>query len=160
MNEQDRSSLSEAGRARREAMLGELVGQMQRLHHRRRVQRTAAASACMVVLLIGLSLLAMPARRPGADSPPMVVAPKPAPGISIEIVRTDPSILQRFAVRTTSRAILLDDEALLDELVAMGRPAGLIRSGDRVWLTADVVDQPPAEDHMAPPPAPPRPSSL
>jgi hypothetical protein len=157
MSEQDRSSLSETGRARREAMLGELVGQMQRLHHRRRVQRTASASACMVVLLIGLSLLAMPARRPATHLPRVAQTPKPAADASIEIIRTDPSILERFAARPTSRAILLDDEALLDELVAMGRPAGLIRSGDRVWLTADVVGRHPAEDES---PLPRPPSSL
>ena len=153
MNEQDRSSLSDAGQVRREAMLGEIVAQMQRLHRRRRAQRTAAASACMVVLLIGLSLLAMPAREPATDSPPMVKAPEPAPKTSIVFVRTDPSVLQRFAARPTSRTVLLDDEALLDELAAMNRPAGLIRVGDRVWLTADVVDARP--DRARPPESPP-----
>ena len=155
MNEHDQSPLSDAGRARREAMLGELITQMQRLHRRRRVERTAAASACLVALLIGLSLLAMPARGPATHLPRVAETPKPAADASIEIVRTDPSVLQRFAARTTSRAILLDDEALLDELAAMGRPAGLIRSGDRVWLTADVIDQPPANGDMSPPPPPP-----
>jgi len=153
MNEQDRSSLSDAGRVRREAMLGEIVAQMQRLHRRRRVRRTAAASACMVVLLIGLSLLAMPARGPAPDSRMVVEKPEPAPGVSIEIVRTDPSVLQRFAARPTSRTVLLDDEALLDELAAMDRPAGLIRSGGRVWLTADVVDA--RLDRARPPESPP-----
>jgi hypothetical protein len=156
MNEHDRSALSDAGRARREAMLDELVVQMQRLHRRRRAQRTAAASACMVALIIGLSLLAMPARGPAIDTPPIVQARQPARETSIEIVRTDPSVLERFAARTTSRAVFLDDEALLDELAAMGRPAGLIRSGDRVWLTADVIDRHPDDDDGPPSP----PSSL
>jgi len=153
MNEQDRPPLTATGRVRREAMLGELLVQMQRLHRRRRSQRTAAASACMVAMLIGLSLLAMPARRPSADTPILADAPTPASKISIEIVRTDPSILDRFAARPTSRAVLLDDEALLDELAAMGRPTGLIRVGDRVWLTADVVDARP--DRARPPESPP-----
>lgn len=70
------------------------------------------------------------------------VAP-PAPvnrAVVIRTVRTDPSIVERYRATSVDRAVRLDDEALIDTLASIHRPAGLIRFGDRVALSAPVTD--------------------
>ena len=58
----------------------------------------------------------------------------------ITIVRTDPSILERYVSHTTSKIESINDETLLASLASLGRPAGLIRYDGRVRLTTDVTD--------------------
>jgi hypothetical protein len=44
---------------------------------------------------------------------------------------------------------MLDDEALLEELAAIGRPTGLVRAEGRAWLTANVANPPPDDEPTA-----------
>ena len=59
---------------------------------------------------------------------------------SVRLVRTDPTIVERWSASPPGRIIRADDGALLDALSAVGRPAGLIRTGGTVRLTAQVAD--------------------
>jgi len=153
MNERETPMLSSEGRARREAMLGELVVTMDRIHRRHRARRRTVACAGIVLLIASLAVLALsPAqRRPregtlvrddDLEEPitvPVGVEPTES-GPRDWIVHTDPAILQRVAVTPTVRILRVDDDGLLDMLAAMNRPTGLIRCGGRVRLTAEVVD--------------------
>ena len=150
-------TLSPAGLARRDEMLGELMGSMRRLHRRRRSARRAISAAVFVTLVAGLSLLARP--RPVAEEAPIAVVeessepevPDASPRrINIELVRTDASVLARLATSPASRATELDDQALLSELAAMDRSAGLIRMGGRAWLTGNVTDPRGDDDRALP----------
>ena len=113
--------LSPAGRARRDAMLGELVQAMRQLRRRRQRRRTAASAVIVLGLLAaGLWVTGRPeiTRRDGIgvhDAPD-------APAVTPIRIRT------------------IGDEELLALRAEMGRPAGLIRSEGRVWLTSDVTD--------------------
>jgi hypothetical protein len=161
MNEHDQSHLSASGRQRRARMLEELTTTMRCVHRDRRLRRRAAAGTFMIATLVALSMLSMPERASVGERLDMVLTPpQPTPGSSepsVRIVRTDPSILDRYVSRPSSSAIIVDDEGLLETLAAINRPAGLIRSEGRVWLTANVVD--PRDDDDRQPIADP-PSSL
>jgi hypothetical protein len=150
MIEQDRRSLAPIDQAHREAMLEDLVMRMQRLHRRRRARKTASAAGCLLLLTMTLALSAVTGRRPLPRRP--IVAEADTPAVDVRIVRTDPAVLDRYVAEPGSRAIIIDDEALLNELALIGQPAGLIRMGNRIWLTADVVG---GEDEDGEPPKPP-----
>ena len=151
MNDQRDIQLSPAGEARRDAMLGELIGTMRRVHRRRRTRRAALATACMIALSGSLTALVLLSQSPPQQGERLVEGPRPSAVFAM--VSTDPGVLQRYGARPTSAVQLIDDDALLAELTAIDRPTGLVRSGGRVWLTENVVDSD-AED---PPPAPPTP---
>jgi hypothetical protein len=126
--------LSDAGRERRDLMLDELVGRMHRRHAARRVRRSAAAGLVLAAAA-GIAVIG-----------PLRVAPEPARVATpdagapdIRVVRTDPAVLGRYEHRPATRIERLDDEGLLDTLLELKRPAGLIRRGGRVWLTANVT---------------------
>ena len=55
MNEHERSHLTPDGEARREAMLDELVGAMQRVHHGRRVRRRVASALAVLTIFAGIA---------------------------------------------------------------------------------------------------------
>lgn len=148
--------LSEAGSARREAMLGVLGNALAARVRRRRVWRAGGA---MAVLLAGVAIVI--AVRPVRIAAPTIVAapapapaPSPAPGpapaapalamryATFREVQTDPRILEG---ETQSRITVIDDSRLLRELREMGHPTGLIRTRGSVVLTADVA-KPPRHD--------------
>ena len=152
-------ALSTSGVARREAMLAELQGGMSRLHRARNARRRAACLAVPAVLLAGLIWLRWPLQRPpnapvaarsNPSERPEVAPVEPVgsegfPAIRIVRVFTDSSATDRFRANVGSRASRISDEDLLDTLAAIDRPAGLVRSGDRVWLTRAVADEPSAQ---------------
>jgi hypothetical protein len=140
-SETDDIILSPAGESRRDAMLGELIGTMQRVHRRRRTRRAAMAFGFMLALMGGLTSLVLLSQSTPRRAEMIVEAPPPRPSAVLEVVRTDPTIVDRYAIAPSSSIRMLDDEALLTELAAMDRPAGLVRSDGRVWLTTDVVDE-------------------
>ena len=144
MNDQQRESLTESGQTRRDTMLGDLTTAMRKHHRAKRARRSAFASLCLLGLIAGLAFLQWPRAQAPTDEI-IVIDDQPAPVVIIQYVRTDPNILDRYSVRPTSRVTYLDDEALLAELVAIGRPAGLIRMGDSVRLTVDVTNPLPKE---------------
>lgn len=144
--------LSSAGLARREVMLGELVGVMKRTHRGRRVRRRLLATGggvCLVFLLIRLALLGAsdpsdPARiaeNPTGSSEVVYPAEAPSRPASITvIVKTDASILERCRAEPTQRIVRMDDSMLLETLASINRPAGLIRYGGQTRLSTPVTD--------------------
>ncbi len=161
-------SLSSAGQRRRDAMLDELVSTMHRTHRIRRVRRATLASAGMILLIISLSMIALPDRSPSSGERSFASQPQandatqgnvpsqsPESRLASFIVRTDPTILDRVTITPASHVAYLDDDELLRELAAINRPAGMIRTAAGVRLTVDVTD--PIEPAA---PLPPESSSL
>ena len=132
--------------SRKSAMLGELLDDMERVHRRRRAMRRvrSAGGALVILLALVVLLLPEPATRiePGDSDGTNRIVAEAAPRSTVEIIRTDPGVLDRYAARPATRVRIIDDDELLAELAAMNRPAGLIRMGGEVRLTADVVDPP------------------
>lgn len=127
-------ALSQAGRVRADAMLTSLTAHMQRTHRNRRARRRAATIAAPTLLAVAaVALMRFPSRSPRSDTSPAprVIARAEPTGPLITIVRSNASIVEQVAI---------SDNQLLDTLAAMDRPVGLVRSGDRVWLTRDVTD--------------------
>ena len=157
----DNVQLSEAGAARRDQMLHDLIGEMKVVRRQRRLRRNVAiASVPMIVIGVGLMVWLIGggnSKRPTNDQPSQIVvndgsqndgsrdlpAPQPAQAhrsMVVEFVKTDSQIAERYRAAALPRVVMLDDAALLDALVQLDRPAGLIRSEGRTWLTADVTD--------------------
>ncbi len=145
-------SLSAEGRRRRDAMLGLLIGDMQTIHRRRRTRRHMAASAMMVVTVVGLAMLIQDFRGHASREADHVQlaqqSTSAATGASggsgsrsiIEFVKTDESLVERLRSASVSKIDVLDDQSLLTALSDAGRPTGLIRAEGHAWLTSDVVD--------------------
>lgn len=138
----------------RDAMLQELIASMQALHTRRRRRKRIGAMCILVAMLGGVMLLALPQHRT-AEQPSRVQQiaeqthepehhdkPHAEPRrVNIAIVSTDPDAVQRYAVGDVPRIVqIVNDDQLLASLAAVGRPTGLIRSENAVWLTAAVTD--------------------
>lgn len=112
---------------RREAMLGELLDVMRR-HHRRRRRRRAAASFTLLLAAGAVAVVAYqtpqrPARGPAESNG--------AP--------SRPTVRVVTAADRTDRIRSIDDDELLHRLWEIDRPAGLIRVGDRAWVTGAVA---------------------
>lgn len=151
MNDDFRTELSEQGRARRDAMLAELQSRVVRTARVKRV-RSGVLAAAALGLIASLAVLLTPHRVAPPASPvadlsepttiPVEAAPFAAP--TILVVRTDPDVLGRCRASPdgiAARVERIGDDELLAELVAIGRPAGIIRSQGRTWLTAAVTDK-------------------
>ncbi len=123
MTERSRTTLSPAGRARRDAMLDELVGYMRRTHRLKMIRRRLVDAVAVVGLgmLLGIAAWVFGSHGPSDDPPGggLVESSRPA---------------DRVLVRQ------IDDSELLRMLAEIGRPAGLVRSESRVWLTNAVTD--------------------
>jgi len=148
--------LSPAGRARRSAMLADLLGAMQTLHRRRRAQRrivTAASCACILVAAVLLAAPLLNSRSVAPENDLRVEnipgpAPLPAPELVNSVphpplivrITTDPAILDRYRADPPRIVQRVGDEELLRTLAAIDRPAGLIRIGEEVRLTSPVTD--------------------
>lgn len=154
-------NLSAAGRRRRQAMLGELLDDLGTLRRTRAERRRMAMSGAVVAGVGAAVLLSIVGRGPMSPGPRprgwpvgtgMIATAPQAPGVlavtdpSISgrwCVRTDPDALRRYSGAAPVGAVIveaIDDRSLVNELEAIGRPAGLIRSGGRVWLTAIVAE--------------------
>lgn len=141
----DVPALSASGRARREAMLGELEAALDARVRRRRIIRAGG-----LAILIGsagvLALMAMPPSAPSSGGQPVAQGAGTSPAgltmryASLRVVETDQAILERNG--EGGRIVQIDDERLLDGLRALGRPTGLIRTRGTVVLTADIGVKP------------------
>lgn len=69
------------------------------------------------------------------SSPPCAVRIVTTAGTSLADFAPDPAAMARVTIRS------LSDEELIDALAAIGRPAGIIRMGGKVWLSAAVTDE-------------------
>lgn len=172
MNAPRNEDLREAGRRRRDAALNDLLGYMNSVHRARRLRRRSAATALLLALGAGILFLALPTKRsdhtiapiaiddapmdssdlaevdsPSAPEPLRIDGPEP---VNIVVVRSDPSIVERYRADVTEythiRVHHLSDEELLRELAAMGRPTGMISMGGKTWLTEDVTDDWPSNE--------------
>jgi hypothetical protein len=114
-------------------MLDELIVAMRHHHRRRRQVRTAAAWGLLLAVAGGTWIVrAQQVSRPeGLDGPsvgpPLVAAPTPR----VERVSGD---------YRTGIVKVIDDDELVLRLAEIDRPAGLIRTEGRVWLTSAVAD--------------------
>ena len=59
----------------------------------------------------------------------------------VQLIHTDAASAQQHMVKTHDVIAVLNDDELLALLAQIDRPAGLIRTAERVWLTQDVTDQ-------------------
>ena len=134
--------LSATGRARREAMLNDLIAAMRRTHRHRSRRRRAAGILAIVLVVIGFAWAAG-LHLPGASQTTHVVGRGPVgPGSAVDSVvgrSTQAVRIVRHAHRT-GRVRVIGDDGLLRVLDDLGRSAGLIRSEGRAWLTDAVAD--------------------
>jgi hypothetical protein len=155
MTDEFTDQVSAGGAERRKRMLPELMQQMKQVHRARRVRRRAVAVTVPVLVVVLSAVAWQVVSRPSAHQPHESAANSnpfklhdisqhqaPGPTVSIVRVQTNPGIVERYRAASVPRAIVLDDDALLVALADLNRPAGLIRSEGRVWLTADVIDAP------------------
>lgn len=127
--------MSEQDTRVRDAMLVTLTDAMRRLHRRRRRLRHAAA-ALVAVAAAGLAWTMASPRQGDTRLTHVTQSDRPAPA-----PETRSRVLVVRQEARTGRIRLIDDQDLVTRLNEIGRPAGVIRSGDRVWLT-DVVTDP------------------
>lgn len=141
--------LSAQGRFQRKRMLDSLLAEVPRSARRRRRRRSVMRTG-VAVMVIGAAAFtwfnAQPrgGQSPEADSSNIAASePSQSEAIKIERVRTDPTIVERLAVRerVDPEQVAISDERLLAILESIGRPTGLIRTPDRVRLTAEVTDE-------------------
>jgi hypothetical protein len=111
--------------ARRETMLPGLIAAMKRHHRRRRIRRRIGAAGALVLVAAGGAWIV---RGQAPAQPGRTVRP-PAPLI--------PVVGQDYR---TGLVRVIDDDELVRRLVEIDRPAGLIRTEGRVWLTSAVAD--------------------
>ena len=118
---------------RRETMLDELIVAMGHHHRRRRQVRTAAAWGLLLAVAGGTWIVrAQQVAQPTAFNDPGVAPPLvEAPVTRVLRVRGD---------YRTGLVKVIDDDELLGRLAEIDRPAGLIRTEGRVWLTSAVAD--------------------
>ncbi len=146
-------ALSPHGAVRRERMLGELTRDMRQVHQVRRRRRNVAivAAPLLLTIVVGLLLrnLGTSPNHPGSGpivKGPDLLAPAPpielvSPAAVITIVRTTAPTPDQLIARSDGAIVqALSDSELLDTLAALHRPAGLVRAGDRTWLTRSVAD--------------------
>jgi len=138
---------------RKQEMLAGLLTELES-GRRRRTARRRATGALAAVALVATGVIVATLVAPTPVAPPPIAATG-APSIDIAIVRTDASAVASMVVRTDPEALAratapdprstvlvqrIGDDELLAVLASAGRPTGLIRTGDRVILTEDVVE--------------------
>ena len=129
---EDRTALSPAGIARREAMLRDLKAAVVRRRRQRTALRAAiAGAACIALAVVLVDRFVDVPPRPG---PPEIATPRQATplilaNVRLETVRDAPDLVAKMIVedRPISPSTFTDDEGLLSSLAAAEPPAGLIR---------------------------------
>ena len=152
MNDPQPEVLSPTGLARREAMLDELVEVVKRTRRTRRMRRRMLATGGCAALILMVIWLGVPGAFVRTDAPqfaedshsrPTGAAPdvpaKRRASVTV-VIKTDPTVVERCRARPTGRIVQMDDRMLLETLAAIDRPAGLIRFGDQIRLSAAVTD--------------------
>ena len=127
MNEHERSQLTPEGEARRDVMLDELVGTMQRVHRGRRVRRRVASVLAVLTIFAGMAWVIGSQLSVGDPEQMRIAENQPQP--------------QLPDAPPTERLIrMVDDDQLLALLAQLDRPAGIVRSEGKTWLTNAVTD--------------------
>lgn len=128
-------TLSPAGAVRRDAMLSALRAEVPRAAASRRALRRASLAAATLAAGAAAWLVLQPA----PTVPPAPIAIQNTQSTpTITLVRTDPSAAARLTVHSRAdwSGVIVSDDELLLELEEMGRPAGLIRTGGKAWISA------------------------
>jgi hypothetical protein len=147
-------NLDPAERELRSRLLPGLLAEVGEVRRRRTARGRGLALAAMVTIALGVTLIARWSIAPPTPSAPIATAPPlSAAPPTIETIRTSPAALAAWSIPTDASALAraathtdlanlerLDDESLLDLLASIGRPAGIVRTGGKTWLTADVAD--------------------
>ena len=127
MNENERSQLTSDGEARREAMLDELVGTMERVHHGRRVRRRVGSTLAVLTIFAGIAWVIGLQLSAGDRGRPEIVKNQPPQQLP-ELIAPEPRIR------------MVNDDELVALLAQLDRPAGIVRSEGKTWLTNAVTD--------------------
>ena len=132
--------LSPLAQARMAEMLPSLVGAVRWRRRRRHAVRVGAAAALLALLV---------ATWPDGAAAPGPVGPSGPSGPSghasqplvLEVVRDDPSVLDRYRVADTVRQEwFVGDDELQQFLREGARPAGIVRVGARVMVVSSAID--------------------
>ncbi len=136
MNKHERSQLTPDGEARRDAMLDELVGAMQRVHQGRRVRRRVGST----FVVLGVSAVVawtVGSQLTGLTSEPRELTWEDQP----EPVRDTSADRSTWRdVHRTGLVRTVGDDELVTLLAQLDRPAGIVRSEGEIWLTNAVTD--------------------
>ncbi len=145
MTDHERSQLTPDGEARREAMLDELVGAMQRVHHGRRIRRRAGRTS-VVLGVSAVVVWTVVSQMTQLTSEPRELVREHQPEPVPDNTPTDrPSWRD---VHRTGLVRAVSDDELVTLLAQIDRPAGIVRSEGEIWLTNAVTD---AELGLTPP---------
>ena len=140
-------------------LLPALLREVEARRTRRERGRRWAGAAALLLVAPAAMFTAMRSATPLGIGPQTFIARKPSePANAIQFIRTTAGQLASWSVRTDPAALArsearlapiqpewLDDDALLRLLASIGRPTGIVRTGGRVWLTADVADRAPSQ---------------
>jgi hypothetical protein len=118
---------------RRERMLNELIVAMRRHHRRRRLARSSAAWGLVLAVAAGTWIV----RAQQAAQPPAPLRGGDPPRLA---ARWAPHVVHVRGDYRTGLVKVIDDDELVLRLAEIDRPAGLVRSEGRVWLTTAVAD--------------------
>lgn len=134
--------LSPAGEARRERMLAELLGEMSAARRRKRTRRGVISTLALALLLFTYLRYVSFAPIAPTDRVERMAGTTAQQTLrtGVVFVSTDESSLQRMRPDPRPIVVQIDDRELLQTLVEIGRPAGIIRIGDRLALSAPVTD--------------------
>jgi len=122
-----------ANKDRRERMLNELIVAMRRHHRRRRWARSSAAWGLVLAVAAGAWIV----RGQQAAQPPEPLPDVDPPRLAAQWA---PRVVHVSGDYRTGLVKVIDDDELVLRLAEIDRPAGLVRSEGRVWLTAAVAD--------------------
>lgn len=125
--------LSAAAAQRMDALLPELLDTL-----RSRVRRARRRRAIVAILLLVLPVPLLTWRHSAPAAPPIASA---AFARGWTEVRDDPGVRTRCEVATVVRsAWFAGDDEVQELLRAAAKPAGLVRAGDRVFVSAAALD--------------------
>lgn len=147
MNETDGGGL-------KRRLLPPLLAEVGAVRRRRVARRRGVGAAALLMVAFGVTLAARWRVTPPQQPAPIAGVPKAgSTPTTIELVRSSGAALAAWRIETNPSALAsalsrpdvaafehLDDQRLLDFLASIGRPTGIVRSGGRTWLTADVAD--------------------
>ena len=125
MIDRDNKRLSPDGEARKEEMLSQLVGQMNHIHSSRQVRRRFLHTLTLIIVC-AITVWVISIQYASPQAPEIVEGPTGS-GTSIELPNAP-------LIKT------INDDQLLALLAEIDRPAGIIRSEGRIWLSNPVTD--------------------
>lgn len=127
MIDQNNKKLSPDGEARKEEMLSQLVGQMKHIHNARWVRRRVIQTLTLVVVC-AITVWAISLKYSKPQPNDFVIVPPP-------------NIKQPSRPQITTLIKTINDDELIALLAKINRPAGVVRSEGRIWLTNPVTDE-------------------